>query len=940
MKPFLFIVLFTFIAQLAIAQVPGRRQAGAAPPLPVREVSGVVKDSTDEAVIGATVKIKTATDSISTTTNADGIFVFKNVKSATFVISITSIGFRPVVKRMLNNDAIPRLVLDPFVLRNQANALKEVIVNGTPSITYKTDTVEYRASDYKVRPNSSVDELLKKMEGMEVGSDGSVTHQGQQVVRARVNGKDYSGGDVAQAIQNLPADIVEKIQVVDDYGDQAARTGIKDGDPQKVLNITTRADRSVGNIIRLAAGGGNNDRYESRVFLQRLNGNQQVGLLGSFRNTVNGVASTGVSGGSAGGASAATGGASGGNSSSNGSGGTTTSGNPSFSYRDQWSKKVQVNGNYTYNYTNVHTFSNSYGEQFSGDGTTSFINNSDSRSSNKTHRASFEFEYTPDSANFLRITPSVNFSSSNSITNSSSIQSGFANQNTSGLNTNRGSNPTWGGIVFYQHIFNKPRRNFSIQLNYNNADQSQENEPNTEVDQKDANGEVINRSIIHRYVTRDNSTINFRTSMTYVEPLSTISQLEFNAQVNNRSYHNKAFTDSIDFAGNYIPLTYIDNVFDYKFTESRFAVNYRLNQTKFNLSVGATAVPTTLSGDNVSKGTTTHRNYFNLIPIFRFQYVWSRQQRASINYSGNPTEPSFNQIQPVPDQSNALNTVFGNPDLRPSFRHSINALYNNYLPNSKINISANINGSIITNQIVSNRVTIRATTDNNARYTRYETYYLNMNGSYNINGNYNFSKQLADRRYNLSFLGNVTYANNVSMLDNARNLTTVWRFNERFGPRINPNESIEINPFVAYDVTKSTFKLPRDTSTTVKRISMNIDGKVYLFKNRTFNIGYSASKNLVYGITSRNPLVINASIEKEFFSRRLLTVNLQVFDILKQNNFIDQVTTTSSVTNTVTNALSRYLMLTVRANLQKWTGSPRRNGRELRRRGDGSFIVP
>ncbi|HTH82561.1 MAG TPA: carboxypeptidase regulatory-like domain-containing protein, partial [Mucilaginibacter sp.] len=288
-KLFILAVLIMLSGQL-FAQATG----GTPPPLASRDVSGIVKDETGQTVIGALVTLKSKSDTIRTATNEDGIFIFKGVKEATFVVSIESIGYAPAVKKYLNNDVAKRITLDPVVLKTKANELNTVVINGTPSITYKTDTVEYRASDYKVRENSSVDELLKKMEGMEVGTDGTLTHQGQQVTKARVNGKDFAGGNVAQAIQNLPADIVDKIQVVDDYGDQAGRTGIKDGDPTKVLNITTRADRSVGNIARITASGGNDDRYDERLFAQRLNGNQQIGFIGNLTNTVNGVASTGI----------------------------------------------------------------------------------------------------------------------------------------------------------------------------------------------------------------------------------------------------------------------------------------------------------------------------------------------------------------------------------------------------------------------------------------------------------------------------------------------------------------------------------------------------------------------------------------------------------------------------------------------------------------------
>ena len=208
-----------------------------------REVSGVVKDTTNNTVIGATVSLVSSKDTLRTSTNADGLFIFKNVQSGQFLLSVKSIGYVNYNKRFLYNDATKNIILDAVVLKAQNNLLNEVQINGTPAVTYKEDTVEYRASDYKVRENATVDELLKKMEGIEVDKDGAVTAQGMEVTRARVNGKTYSGGDVANAIQNLPADIVEKIQIVDDYGDQAARTGIKDGEPQKVLNIVTRSNR-------------------------------------------------------------------------------------------------------------------------------------------------------------------------------------------------------------------------------------------------------------------------------------------------------------------------------------------------------------------------------------------------------------------------------------------------------------------------------------------------------------------------------------------------------------------------------------------------------------------------------------------------------------------------------------------------------------------------
>lgn len=940
MKKILLATILIMISYGLFAQVSPRKPAALPPPLPTREVSGIVKDEKGETVIGANITLTSKTDTVRTATNNDGIFVLHGVRSATFVLTIAELGYISSTRKYLNSDIAKRIVLDPIILKTQSNMLNEVVINGTPSITYKTDTVEYRASDYKVRENATVDELLKKMEGMEVGSDGTLTHQGQQVTKARLNGKDYAGGDVAQAIQNLPADIVEKIQVVDDYGDQAGRTGIKDGDPTKVLNITTKANRSVGNIARITASGGSDDRYDERIFAQRINANEQLGIIGNIANTVNGVASTGLDNGLAGssggrGSNLGNGGGSG-NSTSGGSGGTTTSGGPSFNYRDQWSKSVQVNANYRYGFRDVYSVNNSVAQQFSTLGTT-FVNNQNSGHNNsKTHSGSFELEYMPDSANFLRVTPSLSYSGGNTDNNSQITQTGLQNQYLNGNTSSTSSAPTIGAIVLYQHIFKKPRRNISLQINYNHADSHKDNLQNNEIQYRDINQELIKDSLIHRQVIRSSLTKNYRASLQYVEPLGQLSQLEFNAQVNYNGYDNDAYTSNLDNSGNKFLIDSLSNVYNYAFTTGRITGNYRLNKKKFNLSLGATAIPSHLDGTNISKGTTTSRNDFYLVPMFRFQYVWSRQERLSINYTGTPTEPTFNQIQPVPDYSNPQNPVFGNPDLKPSFRHTITSIYNNYISNSKLNLSATVAASVIENQVVSNTVQVQQP---GLKSLLNETYYTNLNGNYNITGNYNIAKQLDDRKYNLSLNGTVSYGHAVAMSNGVQNYVSSWRINERFGPRIDPDSWYEVNPYVSYDINKSTNTLPGAFNSDIRTAALAIDGRFFFLK--TWRLGYSASKNYITGINSnitKNPLVVNAYFEKEFFAKKNGILRVSAFDLFNQNNFVNRVITQNSITDTKTNALSRYFLVSFVLNLQKWSGTATRKGRALQRRGDGSFI--
>ncbi len=952
----LVILLTTFSFTTASAQQEPSQKPAQAPPLPTRQISGIVKDSTDLGVIGATVSLTSDKDTLKTATNSDGIFVFKNVKSATYTIVVQSIGYaKSPVMRFKQNDMIPRIVMDPIVLKEENNTLNTVVINGTPSITYKTDTVEYKASDYVVRANSTVDELLKKMEGMEVGNDGTLIHQGQNVAKAKLNGKEYLGGDIANAIKNLPAEIVDKIQIVDDYGDQAARTGIKDGDPEKILNITTRTDKSVGNMANMSAGAGNNERYEAGLFGTRVNGNQTIGVNGRYNNTVNGVAGGDNNGG--GGRNQGGQNNNNQNANSSASGGTTTSGNGSFSIRDKVGKKIEYNLNYDYRTTNTNSINDSYSvtptivrDTVTGESTsyeTNALSLIKSDDINKSHNFRAEIEIDLDSNNFLRFIPTFRYSSISSTSASDIRQTGFLHQNRNGVNRSTNTRPQIGGSVFYQHIFEKPRRNLSFQADLNSNDQDQEREQDTKILYflNETESEVKD-STVNRIIARKNLQANYRGSLTYVEPLTTNTQIELNAQVNYNGYDNSATTRNVINGGLSQIIDSLSNIYDYSFTQGRIALNYRYglsSASKIRFSLGITAVPSLLSGTKVSLGTTTSRSSFNMIPIARFEYLWSRQHRISVNYSGNAIEPTFDQIQPVRDVTNPQNPIVGNPNLRATFQHSVRAAYDNYIANSKLNYSVNLNASLTDNSVVRNNVQIIdqsiVVEPGQKPVFINETRFLNRNGVYKISGNYSVNKQLSDRKYNLALSGSASYDHRLSMYDSQQNINTLVTLIERFGPRINPNEWFEINPYVSYNYTKSDNSMPKFIDTKTNTLAFNVDGRVYFLNS--WLLGYSASKNYVSGINANvtsNPFVVNAYLEKELFNRRG-RITFQAFDILNQNNFINRdVSEDGGYTDTKSNALSRYFMLRLSMRLQKWTGAKGRGGRGIMRRGDGSFM--
>ncbi|MGN6638827.1 MAG: carboxypeptidase regulatory-like domain-containing protein, partial [Mucilaginibacter sp.] len=201
-----------------------------------REVDGMIVDSTKLTIPGATVTlVSDKGDSTVTVTDGNGKFVFPAVKGTKFSLTIGSIGYRTLKRHYaFDNDTKPA-VLPPIVLKQESNMLKGVTIVGVNPVVLKEDTVEYQASAYKVRENAPVEDLVKKLPGVDVDVNGNITTQGKQVTKVRINGKDFMGGDVQSATKNLPADVVENIQMIDDYGDQANLTGIKTGEPDKIM---------------------------------------------------------------------------------------------------------------------------------------------------------------------------------------------------------------------------------------------------------------------------------------------------------------------------------------------------------------------------------------------------------------------------------------------------------------------------------------------------------------------------------------------------------------------------------------------------------------------------------------------------------------------------------------------------------------------------------
>lgn len=913
------------------------------------QVRGTVIDSAakkpvDKAVIGLVVKTN-PTDTIYAFTDEKGQFKFDNVPSSNFSITIRNLGYRPVAKFIPVNKAEKTIDVGHIIITTVSKTLEEVVVEA-PAIVVKEDTIEYNAASFKVKENAVVEDLLKKLPGVTVDKDGNVTAQGKAVTRVKVNGKDFFGGDVKTATKELPANIVDKIQVIDDYGDQATVSGIKDGDPDKVINITIRKDKNKGFFGRATVGAGTQDRYQASFNGNYFNNNQQISLIGNSNNTnaslfnfggggnrgATSMMRTGMSAmNDMGGMSGMNSMAQGGNLAQLGTGnnsGVSSTNSVGFNYRDQWGKRISVYGSYSYSHKNTSQLQNTSSQNFFE--TSSYVNTQDQNgiTIGDSHRFTFNLEYQVDSFNYLKISPSVNFSGSDGNNNST-----FDNKLTDGTKTSDGSNknisnskaPNLAATILYNHKFRKRGRNFSTSITLGTSSN------NSTADATNLSYQyvppVIGPRNLYQYTDQQNDNRSYGVRFTYSEPVSRYRSLDFSYSHNFNYGRNDKKTYDVDPTTSARTLNnYLTNDYENDFYNDRIGASLRTTKKKYNYTLGISVQPVNLKGNSITKDSAYKSiNRINVFPIARLVYNFSRTKSLNFNYTGNATQPTFSQLQPVQDFSNQQSVTSGNPNLKPSINHNFNFSFNNFNFTSGKVLFTNLTFSTIRNQIVNNTI--------NKGAGRQLSIPENVNGYYNLLGFYVFSKPFKNRKYVITVTGSANYNHNINLIDSIRNIGQNWVINQGFNFEFNYKEWLELGTGVSYGLNDVHYKNPNGSALTTLQNSssnnwtfssnINIDiTKSLIFK---YDFDYTINSGLASSV-SKNLAIMNASLEQQLFKKKNGVIKLSAYDLFKQNSNISRSVSANSIVDTRTNKLTRYFMLTFTYRLQKFKGQQPQGG--------------
>lgn len=915
--------LLSFFFGLSLLSVKAQTQSG-------KVVNGVLRDSTGLSVIAASVKLMSPQDTLQASSDVDGKFSFKNVKATSFNLLITSLGFRPLSKSFTFNGQ-NALELAPLVMSFESQLLDVVNVTGGTLVTMKEDTIEYNAKDYRVRPNAMTEELIKKLDGVEVDKDGNVQAQGESVARVRINGKDFFGGDVKTATKNLPADIIEKIQIVDDYGDQANLTGNRTGEPEKVLNITIAEENNNGNFGQFGAGmgtkpdGDDGYRYQLGGMYNSFTGSRQFSVLVNANNNNNQAFDFNARGGGArrmpgGGGRRMGGGFGGPGGFGGGSNGLTDSYSAGFNYRKDFNDKWTTYGNYSYNHSDNSVMSTNSIQDFFVDTTILRSTNATSNAISNNHRFDWNVEYKPNNQLFLKLSPTLSIGNNNSSSYELTNQqiNGILSNKIENINNDKSFTPNFGGSGLLNYKINDRGRNvfFNFSLNSAKTDQDLDRIINNITFSNDLDSARIYQ---RQLVDLNNKGLNGGTSLSYIEPLTDKSNLEFTYDFNFANYDNDRQANSMDLAGNSIPNPSLSNFYEYTFSTHRAGVTYRYRTDKFVYQLGATVLPTRLTGHTNLAGQDLSfgRNGFYFVPVARFEYKASRTRSLNVEYRGNASEPTFSQLQPITDVSNPNFPTTGNPNLAAEFNHTLNLRYRNFDFKSGNIFFAVLNANVTQDKITTNRIT---TVDDSLGVVQ-ETQYLNTSGNYNARGFYHYAKPFNNRKYVVSLRGSANFNNNISYANSVENEAKNWVLNQGLNVQINPKDWLEIRPGVDFTYNTTKNSLQDRSNQNITTWAASLYGNIYITPTLLWNFDVAKTSNNGYeGNVQANPLIINTFLEKQFFKNKNGMLRLQAFDLLNEQVNISRLVTENRISDSRSNRLARYFMLSFTYRFQKFAG--------------------
>jgi len=894
----LLMLLMILFSPMAFAQQSGINVTGS-----------VVEQGSDTPIEQATVRLLNVKDSAmvrGVVSARNGSFTLKNVKKGSYLLHITFIGYDPLYQPLQITGKKNPVNVGKLELSDGAIELGEAVVIGkAPEVTVRNDTVEYNADSYKVTEGSVLEDLLKKMPGVEVDSEGKITVNGKEVKKVMVDGKEFFSDDPKVASKNLPAKMIDKLQVLDKKSDMAQMTGFDDGEEETIINLTVKPGMKQGWFGNAYGGYGSKDRYEGNAMVNRFVNNDQITFMGGANNTNNmgfsDLASTMFSG--MGGGGGRRGGFGAGS-------GITSSGNAGLNFSKEFKPdKLTLGGNTRYSHSDNDARSKSDRQNILP-GDSSSYDNSEAMSRTKSDNfgVDFRLEWKPDTMTQLIFRPS--FSLSHSMNDNFSDATTLDNERDT-VNTNKSSNYSesngynLNASIDFSRKLNNKGRVFSATLSGGNSDSYSDGMNRSDIvyfNQTDA----LKNSIIDQRSRYDNKGFNYRAYVSWVEPIGHNNFIQATYSISQRKQEalKNVYNQDADGIYNVLDSAYSQS-YRNNFISQRASLSFKSQRAKFNYTIGLNLDPSYSSSENFVGDTTLSkitRKVVNLSPMAQFNYMFDKRTNLRIMYNGRTSQPSMTQLQPVADISDPTNITIGNPDLNPRYTNNVFIRFQQFTPEKQRAFMIMANGSYIINDIVS--------------YTSYNqetgvktTTYKNVNGNYSGNVRMMLNTPLKNKKFSINSMTMASFANSNGYINEEKNTNRNLILSERGGIDFRSSYlDLGVNGNIRYNATSNSLQKENNQNT----FNYGAGGytTIYLPLNFKIESDVNWSTNSGYGDGfKQNEVLWNASASKSFLKNNQGTLRFKIYDILQQRSNISRSVTASYIQDSEYNTLGSYFMV-------------------------------
>ena len=889
-------------------------------------IQGTLKDSiANRALNSATVSLVYANDSSLVSfsrTNEAGVFNFKNVSPGNYLISVSYVGYIPKWVPVITGTE--KTVDMGLIYMNDVNTMSTVTVTARrPPVVINGDSVEFNSENFKTAPNAVVEDLLKKMPGMEVDKSGGITVNGKKVTKVFVNGKEFFTGDPVMATKNLPADAVDKIQVYDRKSDQAMFTGIDDGSEETAINLKLKKDRNKSTFGKLNGGAGTPSVFDAQGNVNVINNEEQFSAIGGANNTNrqnfsnrNIVNFSGGGGGRPGAGAGVTVNFSGGSgeTDANAQGIAETysiGGNYSNLFNN---KKTEFNANLSI--SDVTRNNNSFSKTQNLTPGNAFNRESESNSiaGNKQQNFGSTIDHKVNENFSFRFTPSLGLQQTTNYSEDST-QTYLTNGNLLNSNTTIASSASdavnAASTLLLRKKFAKKGRTISSTItqsfNRSNSTGNQYTEQLSYI-----NNKLTNDSILDQQNTRKGENTSYSANLIYTEPLGKKSLLEFNTYLSKsigsssrRIFDRNNATDNYDLLNKRLT-----NEFNSEYTYSGGGMSYRSNQKKYNFSTGVSLQKAVLDGENISAKTKLSQSFQDILPNATFRYNFSQTKNLNIDYRTSTNQPSITQLQPVLDQSNINRQSIGNPDLKRSYVHNLNIRFFSSKILAGKSFFSTLNASTTNNSIVN----YDSVLPNRTILTKP----VNVDGAYRINTSLNYGFGIKKLKSRLSFGLNAGLNNNISYANGLLNTIVTKSTGPSMTYSYIVDDVIDINLTARYSFSNTNNAVNPTLNTNFLTKVFGADMTNYLpfniVLNQSFN--YAINTGRAEGFNTSIP-IWNASFSKFFLKNKRAEIKMSAFDLLNKNIGINRNVSQNQIVDRSYNVISQYFMLTFTYSLQK-----------------------